>query len=65
MDHFQVSKKNNKTIGADRLENISHIYPELDPVWLLTGKGEMLNSVKQKSMAEHATSDVSYMLELS
>ncbi|WP_299457764.1 hypothetical protein [uncultured Rikenella sp.] len=31
-----------KALGSDKLEKILSIYPGLNPVWLLTGKGEML-----------------------
>ena len=36
-------KKNNASIGSDVLESVILTYPELNIVWLLTGKGEMLN----------------------
>ena len=39
---FASQFKNNKTIGADKVENILHIYPDINPEWLLTGKGPML-----------------------
>ncbi len=32
------------SIGADKLAKILRIYPDLNPAWLLTGKGEMLIS---------------------
>lgn len=31
-----------KALGSDKLEKILSTYPDLNPVWLLTGKGEML-----------------------
>lgn len=34
--------RGNKSIGSDKIEKIFSIYPEFNPTWLLTGKGEML-----------------------
>lgn len=31
-----------KALGSDKLEKILSTYPDLNPAWLLTGKGEML-----------------------
>jgi len=31
-----------KSIGSDKLEKIFFVYTDLNPVWVLTGKGEML-----------------------
>ncbi|WP_438710547.1 hypothetical protein ACSTS3_16995 [Aquimarina muelleri] len=36
--------KNNKSIGSNVIENILITYVDLNPVWLLTGKGKMLLS---------------------
>jgi transcriptional regulator with XRE-family HTH domain len=38
---FSNQLKNHKTIGVDKLENIIATYPEINAVWLLTGKGAM------------------------
>lgn len=38
---FASQYKNNKTIGVDKVENILQIYTDINPVWLLTGKGDM------------------------
>lgn len=38
---FGKSLKNNGAIGSDKLENILSVYPDINPVWLLTGKGTM------------------------
>ncbi len=43
---FASQLKNNKTIGVDKLENILHIYQEINIEWLLTGKGEMLKEAQ-------------------
>lgn len=39
---FGSQLKNDKSIGSDKLENILNKYSEINPEWLLTGKGEML-----------------------
>lgn len=36
-----------KGIGADKLQRILGVYPELNQTWLLTGEGEMLNTEVQ------------------
>jgi len=36
-------KKNHASIGSDVIENIVRTYPQLNLIWLITGKGEMLN----------------------
>ena len=48
---FGKSLKTGGTIGGDKLENILITYSELNPVWLMTGKGEMLKK-PENSMAE-------------
>lgn len=40
---FGSQLKNNRTIGVDKLENILSVYEELNPNWLLRGKGKMIN----------------------
>lgn len=39
---FGSQYKNNKTIGVDKVEYILHVYDDINPIWLLTGKGSML-----------------------
>lgn len=36
--------KEGKSIGSNMLETILSVYSDLNPVWLLTGKGDMFNS---------------------
>ena len=36
-------KKNKASIGSDILEKIIDKYPQLNIIWLLTGKGSMIN----------------------
>jgi len=43
---FSSQLKKNKTIGVDRLENILNTYDDINPEWLLTGKGSMLRQTK-------------------
>jgi len=40
---FGKSLKSGGTIGCDKLENILKIYPELNLMWLVTGKGNMFD----------------------
>lgn len=44
---FASQFKNNKTIGVDKVEYILHVYADIDPVWLLTGVGQMLKSATE------------------
>ena len=39
---FSSQLKHNRTIGVDKLEKILSVYPDLNPAWVLTGKGEMI-----------------------
>ncbi len=45
--------KNNKSIGSNVIENILTTYTDLNPVWLVTGQGEMLLSDKNLGKIEH------------
>jgi len=36
--------ENKRSIGHDRLENIFSNFPDLNPTWLMLGKGTMLHS---------------------
>ena len=52
-----------KSIKADKLEAISRQYPELNPVWLMRGDGEMLQRRTQsEQMANIAPSEMLYKL---
>ncbi len=39
---FGKSLKNHGTIRANKLETILSVYTDLNPIWLLTGQGQML-----------------------
>lgn len=39
---FGKSLKNNGAIGSDKIEKILNVYPDICPIWLLTGEGNML-----------------------
>jgi transcriptional regulator with XRE-family HTH domain len=54
MSNASISKplKSGGTIGADKLENIVQIFPELNTEWLLTGKGEMIKKPQPYPPAE-------------
>lgn len=49
---FGKSLKNNGAIGSDKLENILNVYPDINPDWLLTGRGSMLKSEGKSPMGE-------------
>lgn len=49
---FGKSLKNNGAIGSDKLENILRVYPDINPDWLLTGRGSMLKSEGKSPMGE-------------
>ena len=54
---FASQFKNGKAIGVDKVENILRIYPDINPVWLLTGKGSMLNNPTQATDHDHSTAE--------
>lgn len=41
-------KKNSASIGSDVIENILKTYPQLNVIWLITGKGEMLKENEEE-----------------
>ena len=42
-------KAKNQALGSDVIERIITKYPEINPFWLLTGEGEMLNTKSEKN----------------
>jgi len=45
----------NTPLNSSTIENIFTIYPEINPDWLLTGKGEMLRNVKTADVSSEST----------
>ena len=43
-------KAKNQALGSDVIERIITKYPEINPFWLLTGEGEMLNTKSEKNV---------------
>jgi hypothetical protein len=39
--------KSNASVGSDVLERIIDVYPDLNPLWLITGKGNMILDIKE------------------
>lgn len=55
ISHTLIGKTN--SIGSDKLENIISNYPELNPVWLLTGQGEMIKANSETLLEESSLID--------
>jgi chaperonin cofactor prefoldin len=51
---FTSQLKNGKTIGVDKLEKILQKYDDLNPDWVLTGKGAMLRNQKGDPLTQLA-----------
>lgn len=49
-------------LGSDKCEKILYAFPELNPDWLLTGRGDMLISAKTNSSTQQITGDKNYMV---
>ncbi len=43
-----ISQESN--IGGDYIEKCIEVYPDLNPLWLVTGEGKMLKSDEEKSI---------------
>ncbi len=61
---FGKSLKNGGAIGSDKLENILKVYPDISPIWLMTGAGNML--ITDSGGAQHHTpgQDERYVMHL-
>lgn len=47
-----------RSIKADKLEAITAQYPQLNPVWLIRGEGEMLLSVRPETDTKPKSSEI-------
>ncbi|MEN9919299.1 MAG: hypothetical protein RL662_1735 [Bacteroidota bacterium] len=56
---FSNQYKNRKAIGVDRVEKIVQVYTDLDPAWLITGKGSMLINRYADAEGVHSPNRVS------
>lgn len=52
-----------KSIRPDKAERIAASFPDLNPSWLMTGEGDMLNHVEEKA-ADSGGEDTSAMGKL-
>ncbi len=59
---FGKSLKNHGAIGTDKLENILTIYPDISPLWLLNGIGEML--IHDEETQKKHDSAPAYLLDM-
>ncbi|MFP2994553.1 hypothetical protein ABN763_01525 [Spongiivirga sp. MCCC 1A20706] len=48
--------KNNASVGSDVIEKILKVYPRINLVWLMTGKGEMFLPAEEFATSEVAPS---------
>lgn len=49
------AKKNKSGLHSDTIEKILFSFPELNPTWLLTGKGNMLNNKDEMPEKDKST----------
>ena len=52
---FGKSLKKQGAIGTDKLENILNIYPDISPLWLLKGEGNMISANESAQPAQEPT----------
>lgn len=54
--------RNNTAIGSDKLENILMAHPDISPMWLLKGQGEML--LQEGAVPTKQETAPSYLLDM-
>ena len=54
-------QKNNASVGSDVIERIVNTYPQLNLIWLITGKGDMLLTEQTKSNVRSKTEIETYI----
>lgn len=59
---FGKSLKKQGAIGTDKLENILNIYPDISPMWLLKGVGEML--LQEGEIPQKQVTAPTYLLDM-
>lgn len=52
---FGKSLKKQGAIGTDKLENILNIYPDISPLWLLKGEGNMISANESAQPSQEST----------
>ncbi len=60
---FGKSLKKGGAIGTDKLENILIVYPDISPLWLLRGVGEMLLPDPEHPEIQHHSTPT-YLLDM-
>ena len=53
--YIQRTYKNSSSVGSDLIEKIIATYTDLNPYWLVTGKGEMLKEIESENHAFEET----------
>lgn len=61
---FRKAIKNNGAIGSDKIEKILSNYPDLNPIWLMTGYGNMIISNDDNSYFAAAEPLINYKINL-
>jgi transcriptional regulator with XRE-family HTH domain len=55
--YFNKLIKNGTTIGSDKIENILNAFPEINPIWLVLGQGDMIKEYEQQNHSLNYTNE--------